>query len=225
VVTTITGVGVKDLVTVSITDRSGQTGQVTATAGHPFWVPDAREWVDAGELRPGMWAQTSAGTWVQVTAIEHDHREQTVHNLTIDTTHTYRVYAGADAVVTHNCGTGAGSGPVPGVLSASPASQSVAALRNYRPRGGGVEYVFDPMTSTFAAGRPSATAGLSGSPHQQLAQSIGANPQTVVGGTFTRGIDGVFITTENSGHFWQNWNSQVRQQFREVMSGYGFELG
>jgi hypothetical protein len=52
-----------------------------------------------------MWVQTSSGTWVQVTAIEHDHREQTVHNLTIDTTHTYSVYAGADAVVTHNCGT------------------------------------------------------------------------------------------------------------------------
>ncbi|NJI60153.1 hypothetical protein HCX50_12020 [Microbacterium oxydans] len=104
VVATITGTGVKDLVTVSVTDGSGQTGQVTATAGHPFWVPDIEEWVDAGELRPGMWVQTSSGTWVQVTAIEHDHREQTVHNLTIDTTHTYSVYAGVDAVVTHNCG-------------------------------------------------------------------------------------------------------------------------
>ncbi|MFJ2506069.1 polymorphic toxin-type HINT domain-containing protein [Microbacterium sp. NPDC087592] len=104
VVATITGTGVKDLVTVSVTDGSGQTGQVTATAGHPFWVPDIEEWVDAGELRPGMWVQTSSGTWVQVTAIEHDHREQTVHNLTIDTTHTYSVYAGADAVITHNCG-------------------------------------------------------------------------------------------------------------------------
>jgi len=105
VVTTITGTGVKDLVTVSVTDGSGHTGQVTATAGHPFWVPDIQKWVDAGELRPGMWVQTSSGAWVQVTAIEHDHREQTVHNLTIDTTHTYSVYAGADAVVAHNCGT------------------------------------------------------------------------------------------------------------------------
>lgn len=110
VVATITGTGVKDLVTVSVTDGSGRTGQVTATAGHPFWVPDIEEWVDAGELRPGMWVQTSSGTWVQVTAIEHDHREQTVHNLTIDTTHTYSVYAGADdAILTHNCGTGATS--------------------------------------------------------------------------------------------------------------------
>ncbi|WP_237682477.1 polymorphic toxin-type HINT domain-containing protein [Microbacterium sp. B19(2022)] len=117
VVTTITGTGVKDLVTVSVTDGSGQTGQVTATAGHPFWVPDIEEWVDAGELRPGMWVQTSSGTWVQVTAIEHDHREQTVHNLTIDTTHTYSVYAGADdAILTHNCGTGA--------AAAKPATES-----------------------------------------------------------------------------------------------------
>ncbi|MFJ2506070.1 polymorphic toxin-type HINT domain-containing protein [Microbacterium sp. NPDC087592] len=126
VVTTITGTGVKDLVTVSVTDASGQTGQVTATAGHPFWVPDIEEWVDAGELRPGMWVQTSSGTWVQVTAIEHDHREQTVHNLTIDTTHTYSVYAGADAVVTHNCGTGAtGSPRLPSQLSGGSATNSV----------------------------------------------------------------------------------------------------
>ncbi len=99
---------------------------MTATAGHPFWVPDTREWVDAGELRPGMWVQTSSGTWVQVTAIEHDHREQTVHNLTIDTTHTYSVYAGADAVVTHNCGTGAtGSPRLPSQLSGGSATNSV----------------------------------------------------------------------------------------------------
>ncbi len=51
-------------------DRTEDDGvlEVTATAGHPFWVPDIEEWVDAGELRPGMWVQTSSGTWVQVTA-------------------------------------------------------------------------------------------------------------------------------------------------------------
>lgn len=225
VVAAITGTGEKDLVTVTVTETDRASGRVTATAGHPFWVPDTQEWVDAGDLRSGMWVQTSSGTWVQVTAVEYDHREQTVYNLTIDTTHTYSVYAGDTDVLTHNCGnTAAGSGPVSGVLSASTSSRSLAALRNYQPKGGGVEYVFDPATNTFAAGRPAAGAGLQGSPHQQLAQSIGADTDTVVGGTFTRGSDGAFITTENSGHFWQNWNPEIRQQFQEVMTGYGFEV-
>ena len=73
----------------------------------------------------------------------------------------------------------AGSGPVPGVLEASARVKSIAALRSYTPPRGGVEYVFDPASATFAVGRPSARAGLTGSPHQQLAQSIGADPTRV----------------------------------------------
>ncbi|SHK76461.1 RHS repeat-associated core domain-containing protein, partial [Nocardiopsis flavescens] len=38
---------------------------VIATDEHPFWVPDLKAWVDAIDLAPGMWLQTSAGTWVQ----------------------------------------------------------------------------------------------------------------------------------------------------------------
>jgi hypothetical protein len=117
----------------------------------------------------------------------------------------------------------AGSGPVPGVLEASGRVKSFAALRNYNPKGG-VEYVFDPATGTFAVGRPATSAGLKGSPHEQLAQAIGANPSTVVGGTLTRGSNGAFITTEQSGHFWQNWTPEVRQQFVSTMRGYGFDV-
>jgi hypothetical protein len=102
VVATITGTGVKDLVTVTVTTDAGASGEVTATAGHPFWVADRGVWVDAGDLLPGDWLRTSSGTWVQVSAVEHDHREQTVHNLTVDTVHTYYVYAGETAVLNHN---------------------------------------------------------------------------------------------------------------------------
>ena len=116
-----------------------------------------------------------------------------------------------------------GSGPVPGVLEASGRVKSFAALRNYNPKGG-VEYVFDPATGTFAVGRPAVGAGLKGSPHEQLAQSIGANPSTVVGGTLTRGGNGAFITTEQSGHFWQNWTPEIRQQFVGTMRGYGLDV-
>lgn len=101
----------KDLITITVTDASGETGTVEATTGHPFWAPDTGEWVDAGDLRPGQWLQTSSGTWVLVTAVDYDHREQTVHNLTIDSVHTYNVYAGDTNLLTHNC---AGSAAQPG---------------------------------------------------------------------------------------------------------------
>ncbi|MGO4652262.1 polymorphic toxin type 43 domain-containing protein [Arthrobacter sp. 2RAF22] len=118
----------------------------------------------------------------------------------------------------------AGSGPVSGVLEASSRVKSLAALRNYYPKGGGVEYVFDPETGTFATGVVDPSAGLTGSPHEQLAQSIGANPATVVGGTLTRGADGAFNTTEQSGHFWRNWSPEIRQQFVDTMRGYGIDV-
>jgi hypothetical protein len=42
-----------------------QTGVLTATDGHPFWVPQLHRWVKATDLQPGQWLQTSAGLkWV-----------------------------------------------------------------------------------------------------------------------------------------------------------------
>jgi RHS repeat-associated protein len=66
----------------------------------------------------------------------------------------------------------AGSGPVLRVLEASGRVKSFGALRNFYPKGG-AEYLFDPETGTFAVGRPAASAGLEGSTHEQLAESIG----------------------------------------------------
>ncbi|GGT11630.1 hypothetical protein GCM10010271_13040 [Streptomyces kurssanovii] len=51
-----------------------------------------------------MWLQTSAGTWVQVTAIDETRRSQRVHNLTVDGQRTYFVVAGSAAVLVHNDG-------------------------------------------------------------------------------------------------------------------------
>ncbi|UIP58661.1 polymorphic toxin-type HINT domain-containing protein [Agromyces marinus] len=98
------GEGEEDLTTITIADHEGHdAGTIVATDGHPFWVPEVGEWVDAGDLLPGDWLSTSAGILVQVTAVQHDHREQTVHNLTVADTHTYYVAIGADAVLVHNC--------------------------------------------------------------------------------------------------------------------------
>ena len=48
--------------------------------------------------------QTSAGTWVQITAIREWNATYTVHNLTIDDIHTYHVLAGDTPVLVHNAG-------------------------------------------------------------------------------------------------------------------------
>ncbi|MGW7464485.1 hypothetical protein ACWGJT_07195 [Streptomyces xantholiticus] len=62
-------------------------------------MPDFGKWANAQDLEPGMWLQTSAGTWVQITAIDEAHRTQRVHNLTVDGQHTYFVVVGGDAVL------------------------------------------------------------------------------------------------------------------------------
>ncbi|WP_433471521.1 LamG-like jellyroll fold domain-containing protein [Saccharomonospora azurea] len=103
---TITGEGEKTLIEVTV-DIDGQAGEatetITATDGHPFWVPDLEEWVPAGELRSGDWLRTGSGSWVQVQSIKIRTASQRVHNLTVDDFHTYHVVAGETPVLVHNC--------------------------------------------------------------------------------------------------------------------------
>lgn len=92
------------LVEITVTDDTGQSASVSATAGHPFWVPERATWVEAVELDSGNWLRTSDGSWVTVTAVEtHAAPEQQVHNLTIDDLHTYHVAAGDTEVLVSNC--------------------------------------------------------------------------------------------------------------------------
>ncbi|WP_306370968.1 polymorphic toxin-type HINT domain-containing protein [Nocardiopsis sp. CC223A] len=77
---------------------------VIATDEHPFWVPDLKAWVDAVDLAPGMCLQTSAGTWVQINAVQAWSQSATVHNLTVQGVHTYHVATGSLDVLNHNCG-------------------------------------------------------------------------------------------------------------------------
>ncbi|HUR05296.1 MAG TPA: polymorphic toxin-type HINT domain-containing protein [Nonomuraea sp.] len=101
----ITGQGTKRLVKLTIDidgDRGGQTGAITATDNHPFWVPALRLWLHADQLKPGMWLQTSAGTYVQIAAIEKWAATRRVHNLSIDDLHTYHVLAGDQGILVHN---------------------------------------------------------------------------------------------------------------------------
>jgi RHS repeat-associated protein len=120
----IESVGGKKLVTITI-DTDGQAGSksstLTATEGHPFWLPDAGVWVTAGQLKAGEWLQTASGTWVLITAVEHHKRHQRVHNLTVEGQHTYYVIAGDTPVLVHNSNgqCGLGEGPEAGAVNAT----------------------------------------------------------------------------------------------------------
>ncbi|MGW7483467.1 DNRLRE domain-containing protein [Nonomuraea muscovyensis] len=103
----IGGDGDKNLVQISIADETegksgGVDGVIVATDKHPFWVENLDRWIDATDLKPGMWLRTSAGTFVQVTAIKRWTAPQRVHNLTIADIHTYYVLAGNTPVLIHN---------------------------------------------------------------------------------------------------------------------------
>ncbi|MFJ9006256.1 polymorphic toxin-type HINT domain-containing protein [Streptomyces canus] len=99
VTATIKGHGTKHLVRLTLSNGKS----ITATDGHPIWLPKEHRWAKASELRPGDWLQTSAGTYVQVTAVKAWTQTATVNNLTVSSTHTYFVLAGAISVLVHNC--------------------------------------------------------------------------------------------------------------------------
>ncbi|CAM5419511.1 hypothetical protein SAURM35S_08774 [Streptomyces aurantiogriseus] len=88
--------------TTAKTSKQKVTDTITATTGHPFWVPDLKKWLQAGELKPGQWLQTGSGTWVQVDAVSAWTQQAAVYNLTVDTAHTYYVVVGAATVLVHN---------------------------------------------------------------------------------------------------------------------------
>ncbi|MFE0327414.1 polymorphic toxin-type HINT domain-containing protein [Streptomyces sp. NPDC058960] len=98
----ITGQGEKDLVDITVQTDQGPS-KVTATDGHPFWVDDLEAWATAGQLQPGAWLRTGAGTRVQVSAVKAwTAPEVTVRNLTVGDLHTFYVMAGSTPLLVHN---------------------------------------------------------------------------------------------------------------------------
>ncbi|MET9624992.1 ricin-type beta-trefoil lectin domain protein, partial [Streptomyces sp. NPDC006464] len=109
VTATIKGQGLKHLVKVTIdTDgkKGTRTAQVTATEGHPFWVPELGKWIDATDLKSGQWLQPTTGARVQIASIERwTTQDAVVHNLTVGNVHTYYVMAENTPILVHNsCG-------------------------------------------------------------------------------------------------------------------------
>ncbi|MCX2183748.1 Rhs family-like protein [Streptomyces sp. SKN60] len=107
VVAQIIGEGRKNLVEITI-DTDGAKGdaseKITATDGHPIWVPSLHSWLKATDLTAGDVLRTSSGTWVQVTEVKRWTQHKKVRNLTVAGEHTYYVLAGSAPILVHNCG-------------------------------------------------------------------------------------------------------------------------
>ncbi|WP_207944890.1 polymorphic toxin-type HINT domain-containing protein [Actinomadura rubrisoli] len=190
----ITGNGTKNLVQITV-DTDGpqghQTGMVIATDNHPFWVGDQQRWMNAGELKPGMWLRTSAGTHIQITAIRAGVQERHVHNLTVNEDHTYYVLAGSAPVLVHNCD-----------LRSISTRQSVPhnrASARIMHAGDGFSGVFDPISGHLEA-------RLSSGPHALVDRFGGhgvTNRESFGGSSDTVGF--VAIVRENGLEV--RWNS------------------
>ncbi|MGW0505907.1 LamG-like jellyroll fold domain-containing protein [Micromonospora sp. NPDC003241] len=103
----IVGSGSKNLVEITVDtdgDKGDQTGKLTATDEHPFWVASEGRWVDAKDLRPGYVFETADHRPASVVAVRKWIEQQQVHNLTVDEIHTYYVAAAETSVLVHNCG-------------------------------------------------------------------------------------------------------------------------
>ncbi|MEU3780849.1 polymorphic toxin-type HINT domain-containing protein [Streptomyces sp900129855] len=101
----ITGKGLKHLVGITLAlevDGKRVTASVTATDGHPFWVPALGKWIKATDLTAGELLRTSRGTEVRITAVRRWTEQATVHNVTVADLHTYYVLAGKTPVLVHN---------------------------------------------------------------------------------------------------------------------------
>lgn len=103
----IKGEGLKNLVKVTIDvdgPKGDKTASVTATDGHPFWVPQLGTWVDATDLEPGEQLRTASGAQAEIKAVKRwTAISAAVFNLTVGELHTYYVLAGATPVLVHNC--------------------------------------------------------------------------------------------------------------------------
>jgi RHS repeat-associated protein len=106
VTATIKGSGTKHLVDLTLVGAGsgggGPPAVVTTTDGHRFYSPE-RGWVEATQLKPGDQLRDENGQPVTVATTAHRTEHATVHNLTVNDSHTYYVEAGDTPVLVHNC--------------------------------------------------------------------------------------------------------------------------
>ena len=93
------GQGRKNLVKMTLGHRGRRqeaTASVTATAGHPFWVPELGAWVDATDLAPANGSAPPPAPRSRSLPSNAGPQRATVHNLTVADIHTYYVLAGGN---------------------------------------------------------------------------------------------------------------------------------
>ncbi|WP_435610779.1 polymorphic toxin-type HINT domain-containing protein [Streptomyces sp. C10-9-1] len=89
-------------------EADGESSALTATDHHPFWSESEGEWLDAGDLKPGMTLRKADGTSVSVVSVRTYDATQDTYNLTVADLHTYYVLAGQTPVLVHNSNCGIG---------------------------------------------------------------------------------------------------------------------
>ncbi|MEE9426376.1 MAG: polymorphic toxin-type HINT domain-containing protein [Methylococcales bacterium] len=96
VVHLIQGEGLKELVDIQL--MSGEV--ITATAGHPFYIPEEEGWLEAGELNIDDVLLNLTDSTTLITDIRQYTELAKVYNLTVANDHTY--YVGENGVLSHN---------------------------------------------------------------------------------------------------------------------------
>ncbi|MFK4148214.1 RHS repeat-associated core domain-containing protein [Streptomyces sp. NPDC004065] len=181
----IQGDGEKQLVDITLATKNPAYTQhrtITATEGHPFWVPALHKWQEAKKLTPGQWLQTSSGTWVQITSLHHHTEHTTVHNLTVDGLHTYYVLAGATPVLVHNSG-----GACPLYRSDTRGPEEIFES-GFEPRGDNMDLL------EHASGYSRDSGYIATTTSESVAIKRGGNVYEI------RGVDGVDVNKEFPGN-------------------------
>jgi hypothetical protein len=187
--------------------------KIGVSAEHPFWVK-SKGWTAAEELKSGSAVQDVRGEWLQVVSFEPQSDEQTTYNLSVEGSHSF--FVSDSQVWVHNGGCFRGSGPAPGIIEVV-GGRSTKATERFLESGKSIEFAFDAKSERFVFGRSSRT-GLNGSPHEQLARSIGANDSDVLGGMIF-GKEGKIYLSDFSGHYWQNWTPTKAAQLKSILEG------
>lgn len=101
VVRTIVTEDDKHFVDLTLATEDGNAS-IVSTVTHPFWVESEGDWVEAGDLKPGMLLRTPSGATLPVSETSSFAKRQRTHDLTVAGIHAYYVAAGSADLLVHN---------------------------------------------------------------------------------------------------------------------------
>ncbi|MFE7129468.1 RHS repeat-associated core domain-containing protein [Streptomyces sp. NPDC057638] len=88
---------------VDLTIRAdGRSSSLISTTTQPFWIASKRQWVEAGDLKPGSLLTTPQGATALVEETQSFEKRQRTYDLTIAHLHAYYVLTGSTPVLVHN---------------------------------------------------------------------------------------------------------------------------